>query len=85
MDKPTDRKFVVIDGSPAPDTPKERVLKRLRSQAGPPNQVRCHRCTGLAFIEVRLGMTYRKDRKPSGGQRQYVCVTCLQGGEYVVW
>lgn len=85
MDKPPDRKFVVIDGTPAPDTPKEQVLERLRQMEGPPNQVRCHRCTGLAFIEVRLGMTYRKGRKPSGGQRQLVCVTCLQSGEYVVW
>lgn len=93
MEKPPERKFVVIDGTPAPEeTPRDkanaifrRVQKEVEAEYGPSQQVRCHRCTGLAFIEVRLGMIYRKGKKPSGGQKQLVCATCLQNGEYITW
>nr|WP_312446726.1 hypothetical protein [Brevundimonas naejangsanensis] len=45
--------------------------------------VRCPRCTGLAMIEVKLGMVW-KNGKPTGGQKQIVCATCLARGEHVV-
>ena len=70
--------FRVIDGTPEPEGPR----KRMRAKAGPSHIIRCPRCTGLASIEVRLGMEYRGG-KAVGGQKARVCATCLTGGEYV--
>lgn len=70
--------FRVIDGTPEPEGPR----KRLRAKAAPSVIVRCPRCTGLAMIEVRLGMEQRNG-KPTGGQKATVCATCLARGEYV--
>jgi hypothetical protein len=54
----------------------------MRAKAAPSYIIRCPRCTGLASIEVRLGMEYRGG-KAVGGQKARVCATCLTGGEYV--
>ncbi len=35
------------------------------------------------MIEVKLGMVW-KNGKPTGGQKQIVCATCLARGEHVV-
>lgn len=75
--------FRVIQGTPAPDTAKEQTRTRLKRQPKPAHIVRCPRCTGLAMIEVKLGMELYNG-KPRGGQKQIVCATCLQGGEYVL-
>ena len=70
--------FRVIDGTPEP----EGSRKRMRAKATPSHLIRCPRCTGLAMIEVRLGMEH-KGGKAAGGQKVTVCATCLARGEYV--
>ncbi len=79
----TKRPFKVIDGTPAPDTPAERVQARMRKQPKPEHLIRCPRCTGIAVIETKIGMTYRAG-KPVGGAKQLICAICLRGGEHVV-
>lgn len=71
--------FTVIDGTPEPEGPK----KRMKASVPDTPIVRCPRCTGLAMIEVKLGMVW-KNGKPTGGQKQIVCGTCLARGEHVV-
>lgn len=70
--------FRVIDGTPEPEGPR----KRMRAKVQPSHIIRCPRCTGLAVIEVRLGMEHRGS-KAAGGQKALVCATCLAQGEYV--
>lgn len=70
--------FKVIDGTPEPEGPK----KRMKARAKPSHIIRCPRCTGLSMIEVKLGMEM-KNGKPTGGQKQIVCATCLAQGEHV--
>lgn len=74
--------FKVIDGTPPPDTPKERSRARLRKQPKPAGILRCHRCTGTALIEVKLGVEL-VNHKPRGGTKQLVCAVCLAQGEHV--
>lgn len=71
--------FKVIDGTPEPEGPR----KRMKASVSDTPIVRCPRCTGLAMIEVKLGMVW-KNGKPNGGQKQIVCATCLARGEHVV-
>ena len=80
-----DRPFVVIDGTPAPATPKEtaRAKRRKAVTSDLEHVVRCQRCTGISFMVVRLGMTWRNG-KPVGGQKQLICETCHRAGERVV-
>lgn len=70
--------FRVIDGTPEPEGPR----KRMRAKAKPSHIIRCRRCTGLAMIEVKLGMEHRNG-KAAGGQKVTVCATCLARGEYI--
>lgn len=70
--------FRVIDGTPEPEGPR----KRMRAKTAPSHIIRCPRCTGLAMIEVKLGMEHRGG-KAVGGQKATVCATCLARGEYV--
>lgn len=70
--------FKVIDGTPEPEGP----LKRMKSSLPDTPLVRCPRCTGLAMMEVKLGMVW-KNGKPTGGRKQIVCATCLARGEHV--
>ena len=70
--------FRVIDGTPEPEGPR----KRMRAKAAPGPIIRCPSCTGLAMIEVKLGMVVRNG-KPSGGQKVLVCATCLAQGRTV--
>lgn len=71
--------FKVIDGTPEPEGP----LKRMKASVPDTPIVRCPRCTGLAMLEVKLGMVW-KNGKPTGGQKQIVCGTCLARDEHVV-
>ena len=73
----------VIPGAPAPDTPVERVRKRARATLKPPFMVDCHRCGGREVIETRIGLMAR-NRRASGGTRQYLCALCFMRGERVV-
>lgn len=78
-DKP---RFHVITGTPAPDTPKEAVKRRVRKTKAEAI-AQCHRCGGREVIETKIGVVL-KDGKPSGGTKQLLCVACLLKGERVV-
>ena len=72
----------VIPGSPAPDSPTEKVRKRLRKTA-PASMIQCHRCAGREVVETRIGAALRNG-KMSGGTKQILCATCWRNGERVV-
>ncbi|MBI5940146.1 MAG: hypothetical protein HY859_06945 [Caulobacterales bacterium] len=76
-------RFVVIEGTPAPDTPKEQVLKRVRAMPKPPFMLQCHRCGGRELIETKLGVL-RGNGKNFKGTKALLCLSCLMGGERVV-
>ena len=58
------------------------MRKRVRqTKTGP--IVQCHRCGGREVIESKIGVVL-KDGKPTGGTKQFICVTCLLKGERVV-
>jgi hypothetical protein len=77
------RRFHVIEGTPAPDTPVERVRKRVRAMAKPPCMIQCHRCGGREVIETKTGVLL-KNGKPTGGTKQLLCALCFMRGERVV-
>jgi hypothetical protein len=79
-DKP---KFHVIEGSPAPDTPKERAMKRVREMPRPAEMICCHRCGGAEVIQTKIGMVH-KNGKATGGTRQFLCALCFMRGERIV-
>ncbi|NNB54218.1 hypothetical protein [Pseudomonas fragi] len=79
-DKP---KLHLIQGTLAPDTPAEKVRKRVRAMPKPPTMVQCHRCGGREVIETRIGVLM-KNGKPSGGTKAMICVGCLLQGERVL-
>lgn len=74
-------KFKVIDGTPPPDTPKQRVINRLNA-AKPSWMVQCPRCAGREVIETKIGVVI-KNGKPSGGTKQLICAACALRGERV--
>lgn len=79
------RPFTVIDGGPAPDTPKERRRKRIIADC-PPELVRCPRCSGNEVEWKILGMFWSATKRPVGGQKQLVCSTCERNGQRtVIW
>lgn len=73
----TDRRFHVIDGTPAPDTPAERVRKRVRAMPKPAEMPQCPRCGGREYIETKIGAG-------RSATKQRLCVLCLMKGERVV-
>lgn len=75
-DKP---KLHLIQGTPAPDTPVERVRKRVRAMPKPAAMVQCHRCGGREVIETKIGMLM-KDGRATGGTKTLICVGCLLTG-----
>ena len=79
-DKP---KLHLIQGTLAPDTPAEKVRKRVRAMPKPPTMVQCHRCGGREVIETRIGVLM-KNGKPTGGTKTMICVGCLLRGERVL-
>lgn len=76
-------RFRIIPGTKPPDTPKERVRKRLRAAPRPANVIACPRCSGIETIETRIGVT-RKNGKTRGGTKVLICANCLRNGERVV-
>lgn len=75
--------LTVIDGSPPPDTPKQRVIDRIKAHAKPDAVVSCHRCGGREVLELRAGAVLRNG-KLTGGTRIVVCACCHRKGERVV-
>jgi hypothetical protein len=61
-------RFEVIDGTPAPDTPAERVRQRVRKTKLPGPS--CQRCGGREWIAATIGTTKNK-----------LCVCCLLQGQ----
>lgn len=74
--------FRVINGIAAPDTPTERVRKRLRS-AKSPVLLQCPRCASREVIETKIGV-FLRDGKPVGGTKVLLCALCFAKGERVV-
>lgn len=75
-------KLHVVPGTPAPDTPAERVRKRVRATK-PAEMLQCHRCGGREVIETKVGVLWQAG-KTKGGTRQLLCAMCLAKGERVV-
>jgi hypothetical protein len=76
-------KFTVIQGTQAPDTPKERVRKRVRGLPKPALMVQCPRCSGREITVTLIG-ALTVAGKVKGGTKQYLCTACLMKGERVV-
>lgn len=76
-------RFTLIDGTPAPDTPREQMRKRVKSMPKPPDIIQCHRCGSREMIQTRINMVY-KNHKPTGGTKVLVCFNCATRGERVV-
>jgi hypothetical protein len=72
-----------IEGTKPPDTPQERVRRRVRSLPKPPALLQCPRCGGRELIEARIGM-YLKRSKPTGGTKALLCACCLLKGKRIV-
>ena len=73
----TDRRFTVITGTPAPETPAEQVRQRVRAMPKPPEMPQCHRCGGREYTETKIGAG-------KGATKQRVCFGCMLKGERVV-
>lgn len=73
----------VIVGTPAPDTPKERIYKRLRRLPKPKCLLTCPRCAGIEVIFVKLGVFFSKG-KTTGGTKVALCALCFRKGDRVV-
>jgi len=73
--------FTVIDGTPPPPSPKASRAARIKAST-PPELVRCFRCSSGAMMQIRLGMIWRNG-KPTAGNKQIVCASCLSKGEIV--
>lgn len=61
-------RFRIIDGTPAPDTPAERVRQRVRKSAVKA-KAHCSSCGGGEWIASR-----------NGNVRMKLCVVCLTQG-----
>jgi len=75
--------LTVIAGSPAPDTPTERVRQRLRAQARPACMLQCHRCGCREVIATVTGAEYVNGRA-RGGVKAWLCAGCHRMGDRVV-
>lgn len=76
-------RFVVIEGTPPPDTPKQRVIDRIKRTQKPPSMLQCHRCGCREVLELKTGVLYQ-DGKTKGGTKAIVCASCFMKGERVV-
>lgn len=73
----------IVPPSPPPDTPAERVRKRLRAAAKPADMLQCPRCAGREVLVTVTGATIKGGRV-SGGTKTWVCANCHRKGERVV-
>lgn len=76
-------KFTVIDGSPPPDTPQQRMRDRIKRMPKPASMISCHRCGGIEVLALKIGVLYQEG-KMKGGTRVIVCAACFMKGERVV-
>lgn len=75
--------LTVIEGSPPPDTPKQRAVDRIKRMPRAQEMIQCHRCGGREVLVLLLGAVL-KNGKVSGGTKQYVCGCCYMKGQRVV-
>lgn len=72
-----------VPGTKPPDTPSERVRKRVRAMSKPAEMIQCPRCPSREVIEAKIGVVIRNG-KPCGGTVVLLCAGCLTRGERVV-
>jgi len=77
------RKFEIIQGTPPPDTPKQRAVDRLKAAPKPAGIVQCPRCGCREVLELKSGVKLNNG-KPTGGISQIVCAACFLKGERIV-
>jgi hypothetical protein len=75
--------FKVIDGTPLPDTPQNRVRERIKRMPMPKPMISCHRCGCIEVLQLKTGMMYQ-DGRATGGTKAIVCAACFMKGERVV-
>lgn len=73
-------KLTVIKGTPAPDTPAQRVRERVKAMPKPAAMAQCPRCGGREFIKTHTGV---KLGAHTGGTPNLICVACLTRGERI--
>jgi hypothetical protein len=76
-------KFTVISGTPPPDTPRQRLVDRVKARARPETMLQCPRCGGREVLELKAGVMFQNG-KTKGGTKQIVCACCFMKGERVV-
>ena len=74
----------LIQGTPAPDTPAQRVLERVKKMPKPASMAQCPRCGGREFLTTKTGVVI-KAGKATGGVPNLVCVNCLARGERIAF
>lgn len=72
--------LTIIHGTSPPDTPKQRVIDKIKA---PGVVLECPRCAGRDTLEVTNGVMV-KNRKVVGGTKMIVCAHCYVKGERVV-
>ena len=75
-------RFHVIDGTPAPDSPKVHSRSRIKAMGRPAEMIQCPRCGGREFVQTVTGALLRNGR-PTGGTKATICVLCLSKGERI--
>lgn len=75
--------LTVVRGTPPPDTPKQRVVDKLKRQPRPATMLQCPRCAGREVLELKSGASMQGG-KLKGGATQIVCATCFMKGERIV-
>jgi hypothetical protein len=76
-------KFEVIQGTPPADTPRQRLIDRIKAAPNPGAIIQCTRCGSREVLELRIGVEL-KNGKPTGGTSQIVCAACFLKGERIV-
>jgi hypothetical protein len=79
----TRRPFLVIEGTPEPETPASATRRRMKAHETPADLITCPRCTGREFIETITGAMTSRSGKRVGGVKTLVCVPCLMTGRRV--
>lgn len=75
--------LIVIDGTPPPDSPKQRAADRVKAMPKPASMLQCHRCGCREVLELKTGVLYHGG-KTKGGTKAIVCAACFMKGERVV-
>lgn len=77
-------RLTLIPGTPAPDTPAQQVLERVKKMPKPAEMAQCPRCGGREFLTTKIGVLI-KSGKATGGTPNLICVNCLARGERIAF